>query len=89
MNWFIEQHDLGHDKAFRSAQDRIRALLQEYFGKIEEFRDHLGPGRVKKSLRGALKKIRWRMHRGFLCELREELDREMANLNLLINIERG
>jgi hypothetical protein len=89
LNWFIEQKGLGHDEALRSAQNRIGTLLHEYFSKIDEFKDHLGPYRVKKSLRGALKKVRWTMHRGFLSELCEDLDRQMAHIKLLIKLQGG
>lgn len=89
LNWFIEQKDLGHDKALRSAQDRIGGLLHDYFSKIEEFKDHLGPRRVRKSLHGAVKKVRWATHHRFLSGLCKDLHQEMANIKLLIEIQGG
>ncbi|KAK3942811.1 hypothetical protein QBC46DRAFT_447383 [Diplogelasinospora grovesii] len=81
---FITDNDLQQNSTFRSTQRDIEKLLRSYFGKIEEFKPHLGPKRVKNSLRGAIAKIKWARHAGMLEQLRQDLESQLNILNTLI-----
>ena len=85
INSFIEEIGLPDDDDFRSTQRNIETLLQRYFGRIEAFQEHLGLGRVRKSPRTAVAKIRWHQHGTMLQELRKDLDRQINVVNILIN----
>ena len=78
------EQDLQDHPDIKKALRDAKRLLRRYFGRISEFEPHLGPGRVKKSLLGAIAKVKWMRHASMLKELRQDLDRELGFLYLLV-----
>jgi hypothetical protein len=80
----VENSNLRNDRDIRHALRDTQKLLLHFFGKISVFKRHLGPKRVRKSLLGAIVKIKWTCHTKMLKELRQDLDRELGVLYLLV-----
>lgn len=80
----IHSNDLQTDSDIASAIRHIEKLLRRYFRRISEFEPHLGPRRVKRSLLGAITKLKWAGRANLLNGLRQDLDRELGLLYLLI-----
>lgn len=80
----IQSSGLHDDAEISQAMRRAERLLRRYFRRISDFEPHLGPGRVKRSLLGAIIKLKWASHTGLLNELRQDLDRELGLLYVLV-----
>lgn len=83
----VQRKALQDDSDIKRSLRNTQRLLRHYFGRISEFKPYLGPNRVKKSLVGAIAKVKWVHHTDILRELRQDLDRELGLLYLLISIK--
>jgi hypothetical protein len=81
---FIQCKALQDDRDIKSSLRNTERLLLRFFRRISKFEPYLGPDRVKKSLLGAVAKIKWVHHTDMLRELRQDLDRELGLMYLLI-----
>ncbi|KAH8878615.1 hypothetical protein GQ53DRAFT_673807 [Thozetella sp. PMI_491] len=84
LTTLVQSSSLQKDPDIKRAFRNTQRLLRHYFSRIAEFEPHLGSGRVKKSLLGAIAKIKWTQHTKMLADLRQDLDRELGVLYLLV-----
>jgi hypothetical protein len=80
----VDVSGLQRDRDIRHSLGSAEKILQRFVGRIDGFEGHLGKHRHRKSLRGAMAKIQWTHHSEALKELRQDLDRELAVLYLLV-----
>jgi hypothetical protein len=76
----VDDTNLLHD-----TREEMETLLGNYFHRVENFKLLLGSGRVRKSIKGAIAKIRWSQHAKELEELRQDLQMQIIIANLAIS----
>ncbi|KAF1964200.1 hypothetical protein BU23DRAFT_547766 [Bimuria novae-zelandiae CBS 107.79] len=79
----------GQDMRFAIEIRNIRRILKKFFSSIQQLKPHLGRKRRRRSLLGAIEKIKWPIHSEKLSQLYQDLMSQVAIITLLNQFHTG